>query len=152
MKQIVKIKCSIGWPLIVCLLILNQALAHSAYLAEWSTARASEEIEQAAEYVLSDAWLVYRGQGRNLPAEEKRRIQENLLRWQSLPPEKQQQMRNLMQQWRQMPPSEKKRYQDRFQQWQQLSPPEQQQMRNKLQRWNSLPENEKDRIRQQFRQ
>jgi len=76
---------------------------------------------------------------------------EEMERWQSLPPEKQLEMRRRMERYKELPPEDRELFRRRHQQWQNLSPQEQERMREELKGWENLSPQEQERIRQKFR-
>ncbi len=76
---------------------------------------------------------------------------EEMERWQSLPPEKQLEMRRRMEKYKELPQEDRELFRKRHQQWQNLSPQEQDRIREELKGWENLSPQEQERIRQKFR-
>jgi hypothetical protein len=88
--------------------------------------------------------LISRRMDRQLQSEE-------MERWQSLPPDKQLEMRRRMERYKELSPEDRELFRKRYEQWQGLSPEERQRMREELKGWENLSPQEQERIRQKFR-
>lgn len=87
---------------------------------------------------------------KDLPPEEKARMQRQYKQWQSLPPEEKDLLRKRMNKWKKMSPKERELYQHRFQQWKQIPPEERKQLQQNLEKWDQLSPQERDQIRRRF--
>ena len=72
-------------------------------------------------------------------------------RWESLTPEKRQELRRRMERYRELSPEDQELFRRRYKQWQDISPDERQRMRENLKDWDALSPQERDQIRQRFR-
>lgn len=74
--------------------------------------------------------------------------QERMERWQSLPPEKREQLRQRYEKFRQLPPEEQAAVKRRYDKWRELPPEERRAMRDK---WQSMSPEDRKAARQRFR-
>jgi hypothetical protein len=87
----------------------------------------------------------------SLTPEERRRIQENVQRWQQLSPEEQTRLRQQMDRWKQLPPQDRERVQKNYERWQQMPPEQREQLRERLRNFREMPPEERQRAREEFR-
>jgi hypothetical protein len=76
--------------------------------------------------------------------------QQEIERWESLPPEERREMQRRMDRWRELSPQDQQLFRKRYRQWQELAPEERQKMKKNLQDWDALSPHEKDQFRKRF--
>ncbi len=79
------------------------------------------------------------------------RQEQEIERWESLPPEERREMRRRMERWKELSPEDQQLFRRRYQQWQELTPQERQKMRENLHDWNTLSPQQQEQIRRRFR-
>ncbi len=79
------------------------------------------------------------------------RQDQEIERWESLPPEERHEMRRRMERWKELSPEDQQLFRRRYQQWQELTPQERQKMRENLHDWNTLSPQQQEQIRRRFR-
>ena len=77
--------------------------------------------------------------------------EQEMERWESLPPEERREMRRRMERWKELSPQDQQLLRQRHRQWQELKPEERQRMKENLREWDALSPQDQERIRKRFR-
>lgn len=77
--------------------------------------------------------------------------QRNYRRWEGLPPEEKDQLRNRMNQYKQLTPEDRQQYRQKYEQWKNLPPEDRRQVQQSIKGWNDLSPEEKEAVRRRLR-
>jgi len=129
--------------------LMTRLLLTAALLGTWMLSPGASAATCNQPFALSSEgrYLVegdYDRPGRGDTLEEQERMQ----RWQSLPPEKREQLRRRYEKFRQLPPEEQEAVKQRYSKWREMPPEERRAMRDK---WQSMSPEDRKTFRRRFR-
>jgi hypothetical protein len=87
----------------------------------------------------------------NMPAEDQQRALESDEKFQQLPPERQEQLRERLRRFNALPPEDRERMLDRMGHWEEMSPEQRQRWRQFQNQLSAMPSEKRYALRQEFR-